>query len=415
MFRKKVYASSQSLQRLTWKRLLKSKLTVAAMISILMASFVAVLGYLITPDSTPFANRQYIEISAQAPGFRANMLKFARNNEPEKQNWFRTMLFGKRDKHILIPYNDARFENAVIVITEFDPYPSEIQREYRYHLADVAFALPSDFSFAEPENDILRFSDIHGTAQSFSVAELQNLVKDKHLAKRTFFLGSDRYGRDVLSQLMIGTRVSLSVGLISVLISLVIGITIGAIGGYFKGWVDTFVVWLINVVWSIPTLLLVIAITFALGKGFWQVFVAVGLTMWVEVARVVRGQVLSVREKEYVEAARALGYRHLRIITKHILPNVLGPVIVISAANFASAILIEAGLSFLGIGVQPPMPSWGTMIKENYAYIILDKAYLAILPGLAIMLMVLSFMIIGNGLRDALDIKMVEKPGKLKA
>jgi peptide/nickel transport system permease protein len=218
----------------------------------------------------------------------------------------------------------------------------------------------------------------------------------------------------MLSQLMIGTRVSLSVGLISVLISLVIGITIGALGGYFKGWVDTLVVWLINVVWSIPTLLLVIAITFALGKGFWQVFVAVGLTMWVEVARVVRGQFLSAREKEYVEAARALGYRHWRIITKHILPNVLGPVIVISAANFASAILIEAGLSFLGIGVQPPMPSWGTMIKENYAYIILDKAYLAILPGLAIMVMVLSFMIIGNGLRDAMDIKMVEKPGKLR-
>ncbi|MDP2424457.1 MAG: ABC transporter permease, partial [Bacteroidales bacterium] len=181
----------------------------------------------------------------------------------------------------------------------------------------------------------------------------------------------------------------------------------------FRGWIDTFVMWLINVVWSIPTLLLVIAITFALGKGFWQVFVAVGLTMWVEVARVVRGQILSVREKEYVEAARALGFGHARIIIRHILPNVMGPVIVISAANFASAILIEAGLSFLGLGVQPPMPSWGTMIKENYAYIILDKAYLAILPGLAIMIMVLAFMIIGNGLRDALDIKTIEKPGRL--
>jgi peptide/nickel transport system permease protein len=125
--------------------------------------------------------------------------------------------------------------------------------------------------------------------------------------------------------------------------------------------------------------------------------------------------VFSIREKEYVEAARALGFRHWRIITKHILPNVLAPVIVISAANFAAAILIEAGLSFLGIGVQPPMPSWGTMIKENYAYIILDKAYLAILPGLAIMIMVLSFMIIGNSLRNALDIKMVEKTGRLQA
>ena len=156
-------------------------------------------------------------------------------------------------------------------------------------------------------------------------------------------------------------------------------------------------------VWSVPTLLLAIAITFALGKGFWQVFVAVGLTMWVEIARVVRGQVLSVREKEFIESARALGLGSLRIIRRHILPVIMGPVIVISAANFASAILIEAGLSFLGIGVQPPMPSWGSMIREHYGYIILDKAYLAILPGISIMLLVLSFMLTGNGLRDALD------------
>ena len=124
-----------------------------------------------------------------------------------------------------------------------------------------------------------------------------------------------------------------------------------------------------------------------------------------EVARVVRGQILSIREKEYVEAGKALGFRNPRIIFHHILPNTLAPIIVISAANFASAILIEAGLSFLGIGVQPPMPSWGTMIKDNYGYIILDSAYLAILPGLAIMIMVLAFMLIGNGLRDALDVK----------
>ena len=158
-------------------------------------------------------------------------------------------------------------------------------------------------------------------------------------------------------------------------------------------------------VWSIPSLLLVIANTFALGKGFWQVFIAVGLTMWVDVARIVRGQIFSIREKEYVEAAKALGFSNFRIIFRHILPNVLGPVIVISAANFSSAILLEAGLSFLGIGVQPPMPSWGTMIKEHYAYIILDSAHLAIFPGVAIMLLVLAFMMIGNALRDALDVR----------
>ena len=150
---------------------------------------------------------------------------------------------------------------------------------------------------------------------------------------------------------------------------------------------------------------MVIAITLALGKGFWQVFIAVGLTMWVEVARIVRGQVLSIRELEYVEAGKALAYKPFRIIFKHILPNVIGPVIVISAANFAAAILIEAGLSFLGIGAQPPIPSWGGMIKDHYSYIIMDKAYLAIIPGIAIMSLVLAFMLLGNGLRDAFDVK----------
>jgi len=233
----------------------------------------------------------------------------------------------------------------------------------------------------------------------------KNLV---NIEKRTFWLGTDRFGRDYLSQLIIGTRISLSVGFISVFISLILGILVGAIGGYYRGWIDHILLWFINVVWSIPTLLLVIAITFALGKGFWQVFVAVGLTMWVEVARVVRGQVMGIREKEFVEAGRALGFSDFRIIFYHILPNVMAAVIVISASNFASAILMEAGLSFLGLGVQPPVPSWGAMIKENYGYIVLDYAYLAILPGLAIMFLVLAFMLIGNALRDALDVRSSE-------
>jgi peptide/nickel transport system permease protein len=163
--------------------------------------------------------------------------------------------------------------------------------------------------------------------------------------------------------------------------------------------------WLINVVWSIPTLLLVFAITLVLGKGFWQVFIAIGLTTWVNVARLIRGQVMGLKQLEYVEAGKALGFSSARIIIRHILPNVMGPVIVIAASNFATAIVIEAGLSFLGVGVQPPQPSWGLMIKENYNFIITQNPMLALAPGFAIMILVLAFNMLGNGLRDALQVK----------
>ena len=222
---------------------------------------------------------------------------------------------------------------------------------------------------------------------------------------KTFYFGTDKYGRDLLSRILVGARISFSIGFVAVFISLLIGVLLGSIAGYFGGKWDTLIMWLINVTWSIPTLLLVIAITLALGKGFWQVFIAVGLTMWVEVARIVRGQVMSVKEMQYVTAAEALGFSDFRIISKHILPNILAPVIVISAANFAAAILIESGLSFLGIGAQPPMSSWGAMIKDHYNYIILGKPYLALIPGLCIMSLVMAFMLIGNTLRDALDVK----------
>ena len=241
--------------------------------------------------------------------------------------------------------------------------------------------------------------------KSILLSTLKNKEPSQFIKAKKFYLGTDKYGRDLLSRMIIGMRISFFIGFIAVFISLIIGISIGAIAGYFGEKVDAFIMWLINITWSIPTLLLVIAITLALGKGFWQVFIAVGLTMWVEVARVVRGQIISAKEMQYVEAAKALGFSNFRVIFKHILPNIMAPVIVISAANFAGAILIESGLSFLGIGAQPPTPSWGAMIKDHYSYIILGKAYLAIIPGIAIMSLVMAFMLIGNAIRDALDVK----------
>jgi peptide/nickel transport system permease protein len=230
-------------------------------------------------------------------------------------------------------------------------------------------------------------------------------LANQPVVTRTFYLGTDKFGRDIVSRLLIGTRVSLSVGLITVLISLLVGITMGSLAGYYRGRADHVIMWLINVIWSIPTLLLVFAMTLLLGKGFWQVFIAVGLTMWVNVARLVRGQVLATRELAYVEAGKVLGYSDSRIIIRHILPNIMGPVLVIAASNFASAIVIEAGLSFLGVGVQPPQPSWGLMIKENYNFIITQNPMLALAPGFAIMILVLAFNLLGNGLRDALNVR----------
>lgn len=372
------------------------------MFIILAAIVVSILGYLITPDSTPFANDQYIEIAARKPGFSVQVIRIRKNEQPQACNLFQRIAFGCPDKFTTLPINSCAFRGDEIIVSPYDEAGTNEELTYTYKLADVLYALADTSRAALSSGPV---TDMQETKVSNDPEAMRAQILQSNISTKTFLLGTDRFGRDVLSQLMIGTRVSLSVGFISVLISLVLGILLGALAGFFRGRTDDLIIWFINVIWSIPTLLLVIAITFALGKGFWQVFIAVGLTMWVEVARVVRGQILSLREKEFVEAARALGYKNSRIIMRHILPNTMGPVIVISAANFASAILIEAGLSFLGIGVQPPMPSWGTMVKENYAYIILDNPWLAIFPGICIMLLVLAFMLIGNGLRDALDVK----------
>ena len=221
--------------------------------------------------------------------------------------------------------------------------------------------------------------------------------------QRTHWLGTDRLGRDFLSRLMAGTAISLSVGAVAVLISLLIGVSLGAWAGYRGGWVDAGLSWLLQVFWTLPTLLLVLAITLAFGKGFWQVFVAIGLTMWVDIARVVRGQIRSIKTLEYVEAARGLGLPPSRILFRHILPNAAGPVIVMAAANFAAAILVESGLSFLGVGAQMPIPSWGNIVQEHHHLITGSHAWLALAPGLLIVTVVLSFTMIGDGLRAHLQ------------
>lgn len=361
---------ANSLTSLALQKFKKNFWGVLSLVYICFCGLAALFAYIVAPDSSQNANQMHLAIHSQAPGFKVDILtvpSYIYSEQSFISRWFS----GKKNMDTEIPVSSYEVTDNGLTYTHY-----------------VGDGLEGMSKILEVDG----VEDYHAFAKA-------------HISPRIFLLGTDKYGRDLLSRTLIGTRISFSIGFVAVFISLVIGLLMGAVAGYFGGKIDAAIMWVINVTWSIPTLLLVIAITLALGKGYWQVFIAVGLTMWVEVARVVRGQVMGVKQMQYVTAARALGYTDARIIIKHILPNVVAPLIVISAANFAGAILIESGLSFLGIGAQPPTPSWGAMIKDHYSYIILGKPYLAVIPGLAIMLLVMAFMLVGNALRDALDVK----------
>ncbi len=335
----------------------------------MILALVAIFAYQLAPDASKNANQMHLSIHSQPPGFEVQILRLKLQQPSVDASSF---FNGYSIDHDAIPIEDWRIQNGVLEIRPFG-------RRQGYYEPIATNRIPQGQNL----NDFV----------------------SQNVEKQQFLLGTDKYGRDLLSRLIIGSRVSLAIGFVAVFISLLIGIVLGAISGYFGGKIDAAIMWLINIVWSIPTLLLVIAITLVLGRGFWQVFIAVGLSMWVEVARLVRGQVIGLKERTFIQAAHTLGFSNGTIIFSHLLPLLVAPLIVLSAANFASAILIESGLSFLGIGAQPPIPSWGGMIKDHFRYLLLGKPYLALLPGLCIMLLVLAFMTLGNSLRDALDVK----------
>jgi peptide/nickel transport system permease protein len=327
------------------QRLLQNRPAVAGLAFIGLCALVALLGYWVLPDPSPNANNGQVQLQKQPPGFTATLRQVPDPSAAPAGNVWQVWLHGR---------------------------PPQVRDE-------VVNPPPA-------------LSTGHQAPGAIT---------------RTYWLGTDKAGRDELSRLLLGTRISLGIGLVAVLISLVLGVAVGAVAGYFGGWVDSLLLGLMTVVWSIPGIMLVIGISLALdSKGVWVSFVAVGLTMWVDVARVVRGQVLGLRSATFIEAGRVLGLPTSRLIFVHLLPNLRGPLIVLATSNFAAAILLEAGLSFLGLGVQPPAPSWGLMVKEGYDLLGTQAGlWLTLLPGLAISLLVLSFNLLGNGLRDAFDPK----------
>lgn len=347
-----------------FKKFKQNYFGIASLCFVIFVGFMAIFAYVFAPDDSQYANQMHLSIHSKPPGFEVSML-IQPNASPNPQSLIDKLFFGDKYPAREVPILSYQIQQQKL---SYHPYNS------------------TGLEGLEKVIDLEAFSKVH-------------------IEKKKFYLGTDKFGRDLLSRILVGARISFFIGFIAVSISLLLGLLLGSLAGYYGGRIDAMIMWLINVTWSIPTLLLVIAITLALGKGFWQVFIAVGLTMWVEVARVVRGEVMSVKEQQYITAARALGFSDFRIIFKHIIPNIMAPVIVISAANFAAAILIESGLSFLGIGAQPPMSSWGAMIKAHYNAIILGKPFLALIPGFCIMALVMAFMLIGNALRDALDVK----------
>lgn len=358
-----------------WSRFKTNKAALVSIGFIVILIVLALFAYPLATDDSEDANRWAVEISAQKPGFVCSFFVKPNDMDTVQRQGLDYLFHGRVNHAEYIPIRGLQVVGDSILLQ---------------HIVD---------------DETMDTVCITKSSLSISPQWTLSQIKKAYVVEQRFWLGTDKYGRDVLSRLLLGARVSLAVGFIAVFISILIGVGLGCLSGYYGGFIDHAITWLINVIWAIPTLLLVFAITMVLDKGFFQIFIAIGLTMWVGTARLIRGQVMSIKELEYIQAAKVMGYSSFRIILKHVLPNILGPTIVMASSNFATAILIEAGLSFLGIGVQPPVSSWGLMIKENYNFIITNRPLLALIPGLAIMLTVLAFNILGNALRDALDVK----------
>lgn len=377
-----------------WRRFQDRQVNLIGLYFLIFLVVTSFANLLFRPDKTQFANEQHLELAKLKPLSKVQYLKIRKNevNNEDAASEFRR-----------VPLSSIEIQEKAVRLKIRNTNGIE---EYRhFSLLDVFYPLRSDVITKADlwKGDTFQFEDMTGSVHSIRFTELRDRLKNEAIITRRYLLGTDQYGRDLLSRLLAGSGISLGVGFLSVFSALIFGISIGMISGYFGGSVDRILNWIMNVIYSLPAILLVFGITVIIGTGVFAVIVGISLVLWVEMARIIRGEVISIRNKEYINAARLIGVSDTRILLKHVLPNLTGPIIILSAGNFADAILLEAGLSFLGIGIQPPKPSWGGMIRELYGYIITDGAYMAIVPGLAIVLMVMAFLIVSQGLKEALE------------